>query len=204
MSANIYWRALRGVFIGWLAALGVFAVFVVIIMHRQSGAEEALAQAEQKWLYSKQQSAKYASYQPDLDDFLAQRERWQAVGLLQIPNLDRWESAWVNMQQQFSLPHFAYQIEPSMACPSIHCTQQWPFKQWPSINFTLTPLRLSWSVDHELAVLPWIQQLQQAYRGMLLIRRCEWHLAETEEAVAVQCDLVMFNFPDVLTVAGQS
>lgn len=204
MSDNSYWRTLRGVFIGWLAALGVLAVFVAIIMHRQSGAEKALAQAEQKWRHSQQQSSQYASYQPDLDDYLAHREWWQAIGLLQPPNLDRWESTWANMQQQYSLPHLAYQIEPSITCPSTHCTRQWPFKQWPSVNFILTPIRLSWSVDHESAIIPWIQQLQQTYRGMLLIRRCEWHLAEAKETVAVQCDVVMFNFPDVLTMLGQS
>lgn len=204
MSDNSYWRTLRGVFIGWLAALGVLAVIVVIIIYRQSGAEEVLAQAGQKWRHSQQQSSQYASYQPDLDDYLAHRKRWQAIGLLQPPNLDRWESAWANMQQQYSLPHLAYQIEPLITCPSTHCTQQWPFKQWPSLNFILTPIRLSWSVDHESAIIPWIQQLQQAYRGMLLIRRCEWRLAEAKETVAVQCDVVMFNFPDVLTMPGQS
>jgi len=32
----------------------------------------------------------------------------------------------------------------------------------------------------------------------LLVRRCSWALAEGAEVITAQCDLVLFNFPNVL------
>ena len=202
--AGFYWRDLRITMFAWLTVLSMLGMLLALVLYRQRNAEEALAEAEKQWQHSQQQTMQYASYQPEMSYYLAHRERWQASGLMQLPDFDQWGSVWTNLQQQFSLPHLAYQIQPSMACPGGQCRQQWPLKQFPELNFTVTPIQLSWSVHHELDVSPWLRALQRQYQGMLLVRRCQWQLAEQAASIAVQCDLAMFNFPNVLAMAGSS
>lgn len=190
--------------LAWLAVFSVLAVLIAVVLYRQSNAEEALAKVKKQWQHRQQEVMQSASYQNEISFYLAHRERWQASGLMQLPDFDQWELVWANLQQQFSLPHLAYQIQPSIPCPGGQCRQQWPLRQLPELNFTVTPIHLGLSVNHELDVSPWLQELQREYHGMLLVRRCQWRLAEMAAAIAVQCDLAMFNFPNVLSMAGPS
>ncbi|WP_018986907.1 hypothetical protein [Methylophilus methylotrophus] len=202
--AGFYWRDLRITMFAWLTVLSLLGMLLALVLYRQRNAEEALAEAEKQWQHSQQQAMQYASYQAEMSYYLAHREQWQASGLMQLPDFDQWGSVWANLQQQFSLPHLAYQIQPSMACPGGQCRQQSPLKQFPELNFTVTPIQISWSVHHELDVSQWLRALQRQYHGMLLVRRCQWQLAEQAASIAVQCDLAMFNFPNVLAMAGSS
>ena len=204
MIVGFYWRELQITMLAWLAALSMVGMLLAIVLYRQGNAEEALAEAEKQRQLSQQQAMQYASYQPEMSYYLAHREKWQTSGLMQAPDFDQWESAWINLQQAFSLPHLAYQIQPSMACSGNQCRQQWPLRLLPGLNVTVTPIHFSWTVQHELDVSPWLKEVQRQYHGMLLVRRCQWQLAEQAASIAVQCDLEMFNFPNVLSMAGPS
>lgn len=46
----------------------------------------------------------------------------------------------------------------------------------------------------------WLQQLERAEVGLLLLRRCQWRLAAGTDVIAAQCDLDLFNFPHVLPI----
>lgn len=198
MKAAIDWNGLCRVLAAWGIILAVVAVWMAIMLHRQSAADHALEQAQQRWQESRQQFKQYASYQPDISFYLAHRETWQKTGLTQIPNLDQWASAWTEMQQQFSLPHLEYEIHPSVSCAGASCRQYWPFKQVPAFNVMVTPVHFKWLVDHESAVIPWLQHLRTEFGGAIFIRQCQWRLAEDAKKIAAECDLNIFNFPDVL------
>lgn len=206
MKAGNYWLALRGALVGWLAAFCGVAVLLLFIMHRQSAAEVALAKVKQHLQQAQQQVMHEASYQSDIDFYLARHAKWQTLGFMQLPDLDHWEAAWATMQQQSRLPHLSYQIQPSVSCSGASCRQHWPTSQPPALNFTVTPIHLSWSVNHEVAMLDWLQQFYREYTGMLLVRHCRWQATEQVDEIAAQCDLEMFNFPDVLpdTLAGHT
>ncbi|WP_029147795.1 hypothetical protein [Methylophilus sp. 5] len=198
MKARDYWPALRTTLIGWLAALCLGAGAIAIVLHRQWEVEDAWLQAQKQWHQRQQQVAYRASYQPDIDFFMAHRAKWQASGVMQPPDFDHWDAVLVASQQQFLLPHISYQIQPSVACAAATCQQQWPASQPPEFNFTVTPIKLTWSVAHESVVVDWLQQLEQAYAGLLLVRHCRWALTEGADMIATQCELDLFNFSHVL------
>jgi len=202
MKAGVDWQNMRPLMVGWGVTLSIGAMFVAIILYRQSFAEDTLSQTSKQWRVAQQRLTQYASYESDISFYLAHSVQWQRVGLMQLPDMNQWESALAEMQQQFSLPHLEYEIQSSASCAAASCPQQWPFKQAPEFNFTVTPIHLKWSVDHESAVIPWLQHLRTEYAGMLVIRRCEWRLAESAQTIAAQCDLDMFNFPNVLSMEG--
>lgn len=198
MKATAYWPVLRATLISWLVVLCLLVAVMAITLNDQRVAEDGLSQARRQWRQQQQQTELEASYQPDMHYFLAHRIGWQAHGLMQPPDFDRWDSDLVSMQQQFTLPHVAYEIAPTVSCPADACRVQWPTSQPPTLNFTVTSIQLRWSVPHESAVIDWLQQLEHAYGGLLLVRRCSWILAEGAEMIAAQCDLDLFNFPHVL------
>jgi len=172
-----------------------------MILHRQRGMEDALLQAEKQWQQRQQQVADQGSYQPDIAFFMAHRAKWQASGVMQPPDFDHWDTVLATTQQQFTLPHVSYQIQPSVFCAAATCQQQWPASPPPAFNFTVTTIQLNWLVAHESLVLDWLQQLEHAYAGLLLVRRCRWALAEGSDMIAAQCELDLFNFSDVLSDA---
>lgn len=202
MKAGIDWRNIRPVMVGWGLTLSVVAVSVAIVLYRQSFAENTLEKANKQWRVAQQRLTQYASYESDISFYGAHFAQWQRMGLMQSPDINQWESTWAEMQQQFSLPHLEYEIQPSVSCAGASCHQYWPSKQMPEVDFTVTPVHLSWSVDHEAAVISWLQHFRTQYAGMLRVRRCQWHLAESAKTIDAQCDLNIFNFPNVLPMAG--
>jgi len=198
MKATGYWSALRPILLGWLIVLCLITVALAIVLHEQWKAGDALSQARNQLQQQQQQSALLASYQPDVHYFLAHRAGWQKFGLMRSPDFDHWDRTLIAMQQQFTLPHVAYEIQPTVSCTAVTCRSQWPTSQPPASNFTATSIQLNWSVSHESTVIDWLQQLEHAYAGLLLVRRCGWALAEGAEVITAQCDLVLFNFPNVL------
>jgi hypothetical protein len=198
MKVSDYWLALRVPAIGWLVALCLLAGIVGIVLHRQWTAEIDLLQAKKQLQQRQQQVTQQASDQPDIAFFLANRSKWQALGVMQAPDFDRWDAVLVAMQQQFALPHVSYQMQPSLLCSAASCRPQWPTAQPPAFNVSVTPIQLTWSVAHESDVMGWLQQLQRAEVGLLLLRRCHWRLAAGADVIAAQCDLNLFNFPHVL------
>jgi len=193
-----YWPALRATVLSWLVALCLATAALAIVLHDQSGAEEDLSQARNQLQQQQQRIAFEAGYQPDVDYFLAHRASWQELGFMQPPDFDHWDHALVAIQQQFALPHVAYEIQPTLSCSAVTCRSQWPAGQPPTLNFTMTPIQLTWAVSHESAVMYWLQQLEHAFGGLLLVRRCGWRLAKGEEVITAQCELALFNFPHVL------
>lgn len=202
--AGIYWREVRITLLAWLAALSLLGMVLMLALYHQKNAEEALLDAEKHWQHAQQQALLYANYQPDISDYLVHRDQWQASGLMQLPDVNRWEAAWANLQQQSSLPHLTYQIQPSINCLGGQCRQQSRLSHLPEINVTVTPIHLSWRVHHESEISAWLQALQLKYYGMLLVDHCQWELADSADAIATQCDLTMFNFPNVLSMPGSS
>jgi len=200
MKVSDYWPALRVPAIGWLVALCLLAGMLGIVLHRQWTAENDLLQAKKQLQQRQQQVTQQASDQPDIAFFLAHRSKWQALGVMQAPDFDRWDAALDAMQQQFALPHVSYQIQPSLTCAASTCRQQWPTAQPPAFNVSVTPIQLTWSVAHESDVMGWLQQLERADVGLLLVRHCGWRLAAGADVITAQCDLDLFNFPHVLPV----
>lgn len=201
MNVGIHWRALRHLIVGWALTLSIVATGTGVVLYQQYAAEQALTETMKHWRVSQQQFVQYASYQPDLNFYFAQRKAWQNKGFTQPPQIAQWASRWAAMQQQFSLPHVEYEIQPSTSCTAAACDQRWPFKISPALNVMVTPVHLSWRVEHESAVIAWLQHLRTEYAGMLLIRDCQWHLAEDAKNIAAQCDLDMVNFTDVFPEA---
>jgi|APLak6261700342_1056250.scaffolds.fasta_scaffold00325_7 hypothetical protein len=200
MKASNYWPTLRVSAIGWIVALCLLAGALGIVLQRQSVIEEHWRQAKKQLQQRQQQLTQQASDQPEIAFFLAHRSKWQALGVMQAPDFDRWDAALVAMQQQFALPHVSYQMQPSLTCAASTCQQQWPTAQPPAFNISVTPIQLTWSVAHESDVMGWLQKLQRADVGLLLLRRCHWRLAAGADLIAAQCDLDLFNFPHVLPV----
>lgn len=204
MVAGNHWREVRTTMLAWLAVLSLLGMLLMLALYRQQNAEDTLLGAEKQWQHFQQQAMLYANYQPDISDYLAHLDQWQASGLMQLPDFNRWEAALVNLQQLSSLPHLTYQIQPVIDCLGGQCRQPWPLNHVANINVTVTPIHLSWHVHHESDVSRWLQALQLKYYGMLLLERCQWRLTDSADEIAVECDLTMFNFPNALSIAGSS
>lgn len=203
MNMAMHWKALRPLMVGWGLIFSIVATGLGVVLYQQYSAENDLEETIKRWRDAQQQYLQYADYQPDLNRYFAYRSAWQNAGVMQPPNIDRWASRWENMQQQFGLPHLEYQIQPSIACAVAGCGQRWPLKSLPTLNVLLTPVHLSWHVNHEAQSIAWLQRLRTEYAAMLIIRHCQWRLADDSTKIAAECDLDMVHFPDATPQADQ-
>lgn len=197
MSISEYWRALRWFLAGWLmvSLLGFVSIGSYLFKHSEASSE--LISLQQKLSSIRQQVTQNASYQPDVAFYLSHRARWQQQGISQAADTNRWVTAWLELQQQWHLPHMQYDIQPSVTCEGAACGRFWPGHAIPGLSMTVTPVKMRWSVIHEADVLDWLQQLQHMYAGMLLVHGCTWVLKESAGAIDAQCELHLFNFPNM-------
>ncbi|MGP1716613.1 MAG: hypothetical protein ACTS9Y_05480 [Methylophilus sp.] len=197
MITSRYWHALRWFLAAWLlvSLLG----FALLGFHslRQIEIMRELKQLKQQLHTTRQQAAHNASYQPDVTFYLLHRARWQQLGINRPADPQQWTASWLALQQQWHLSHMQYDIQPTITCEGAACEPFWPGKPLAGLSMTVTTVQMRWTVNHEADVLDWLQPLQQAYTGMFLLRGCTWALEESTELIVAQCELQLFNFPQM-------
>lgn len=197
MMVSEYWSALRWFVAGWLAVSLLSVTLMGLDVFRQAEMTHELAQLEEKLHDIRQKFMQDASYQPDVAFYLSHRARWQQQGVGKQADTQQWDASWLAVQQQWHLPHMQYDIQPSITCEGAACDRFWPGNPMPGLAVTLTTVNLRWSVAHETDILDWLQQLQRMYAGMLLVHGCQWAIVEATDLIAAQCELHLFNFPQM-------
>lgn len=199
--ASEYWSALRWFLAGWLLVSVSGFALMGFNLFRHAEVTNELAKLKEKLHAVRQQVAQNASYQPDIAFYLSHHARWQQQGLGQPADASKLSTSWLALQQQWHLPHMQYEVQPSVNCTGAVCNSFWPGKSVPELSMTVTPVKMHWSVNHEAEVLDWLQQLQHAYAGMFLVRGCTWAIEESTDLIAAQCELQLFNFPQMFPVS---
>ncbi len=195
MTVSDYLRTLQGIFVLWLSVLIVMALALLFQLVHQSSAEQALGQAQQALHQRQQQALDLASHQSEIDFYVANRARWQALGMLEAPHFDQWDATLAAIQQQSALPDVAYQMQPPKLCSATTCQKYSPAAVPPALHFTVTSIQLDWLLTHESAVSDWLAQLQAKFGERLFVRHCRWSLASDNQAIAALCDVDLFNLP---------
>lgn len=197
MMTAEYWSALRWFLVSWLlvSLLGFTSIGIRLLRHAEITHE--LTKLEEKLYSVRQQVTQSASYQPDVAFYLSHRAHWQQQGVNQPADPHQWATSWLALQQQWHLPHMQYDIQPSIICEGAACDPFWPDKPMAGLSMTVTPVNMRWTVSHEAEILDWLQQLQHAYAGMFMLRGCTWAIEEPTDLIAAQCELHLFNFPQM-------
>ena len=197
MITREYWQALRWFLAGWLLVnlLGFTAVGIHFFRHTEITSE--LIQLKQQLRAIRQKVTQNGTYQPDVAFYLSHRERWQQQGVNLPADPNHWITSWFALQQQWHLPHMQYDIQPAIVCEGEACGQFWPGKPVPGLSMTVTPVKIRWTVSHETDVLYWLQRLHQQYAGTWLVHGCKWEAKALAGAIDAQCELHLFNFPNM-------
>ena len=201
MMVSEYWKALSWFVASWIGVSLLGLTLLGIDLFRQAEIAFELTQLEGKLHAIRQKVMQNASYQPDVDFYHSHRARWRQQGLGKPADPQQWTISWLALQQQWHLPHMQYDIQPSITCESTACDRFWPGEPIPGLSITVTPVTLRWLVNHETDILDWLKQLQRMYAGMLLVHGCSWEIAESTDLIAAQCELHLFNFPQMLPVS---
>lgn len=202
MMAGRYWLALNWSFIVWLAIAFLGLVQGCVYFFSQSELNEQLVQLEHQMHATKQQVLERAKYQQDIAFYQSHSAHWQQQGLTQPANPNQLIAEWAALQQEWALPHMQFDIQPSMSCEGQACSQYWSGDISAfGLSMTITPVKLRWVVANETEVIDWLEKLQHQYQGMLRVRSCTWSLGEAADSIVAECELQLFNFPNL--VPGQ-
>ncbi|HSI27960.1 MAG TPA: hypothetical protein VK953_01665 [Methylophilus sp.] len=196
-----YWSALRWFLAGWLLVSVSGFALMGFNLFRHAEVTDELTKLEEKLHAVRQQVTQNASYQPDIAFYLSHHARWQQQGITQAADASHLGTSWLALQQQWHLPHMQYEIQPSINCGDAACSSFWPGNPEAGLSMTVTSVKMRWSVNHEVEVLDWLQQLQHAYAGMFVLRGCTWALEKSTDLIAAQCELHLFNFPQMFPVS---
>lgn len=203
MTVSEYWPYLRRMLTCWLCLLGGLSMFTMWSLMHQSEMSHRLSLLAQKSQQSRQQAEHFASYQADIDFYRRHQLHWQQMGFFRSFNAEVVEKELISLQQRQSLAHVDYQILQTITCAAKACSNHWPDMQSPEVDFSVTPIRLSWKLTHESDILGWLQQLTARYAGMILLRRCQWTQLEQADHIAAECELELVQFPGVLPVRNE-
>ncbi|MGQ3221155.1 MAG: hypothetical protein ACT6RZ_09105 [Methylophilus sp.] len=199
-----YWSALRFFLLAWLLVCLLGFAVTGFNLVGQVNTSNQLAQLEQQLHATRQQVMQHARYQAYVTFYLAHRTRWKQQKMNQPADRQQWVATWLALQQRWHLPHMQYDIQPAITCEGAACDPYWPGKSMAGLAMTVTPVRMRWSVHHEAEVLEWLQRLQHVYTGMFVLRGCSWTLEESTDLIAAQCELQLFNFPQMWPVSSDA
>lgn len=191
------WAALKQTFLFWLGVMSLLVVCTLLQYQRREEAEQVLSQLEAQWQQRQQQAAYQQRFAAEIATYLALREQWQNIGVMSPLNVPAWEKALAEMQQASGLSHLRYEFLPTTPCDLALCLPQASTGQQADIKVMLSRLQLAWSVKHEADILAWLQALAKQYAGAIKVHHCVWTVTPSFVQIDAQCELHLFNFPDV-------
>lgn len=196
------WVALKKTILVWLGVMSVIAMCSLLQYQKYDEAALNLIQVKAQWQQRQQEIAYQQGFAAEIDAYVAQQKQWDMIGLMSPLNVAAWEQALAEMQQVLGLSHLHYEFLPVTPCNPTDCLANASIGQQTDIKVTLSRLQLAWSVKHEAEVLAWLQALVQQYAGAIKVHHCVWAAKTPFVEIEAQCELHLFNFPDVFPNAS--
>lgn len=192
------WVALKETILVWLGVMSVIMMCSLLQYQKYDEAALNLIQVKAQWQQGQQEIAYQQGFAAEINAYFAQQKQWDKIGLMSPLNVAAWEQTLAEMKQGLGLSHLHYEFFPVTPCDPAQCLANAPIGQQTDIKVTLSRLQLAWSVKHEAEVLAWLQALVHQYAGAIKVHHCVWAAQPPFVEIEAQCELHLFNFPDVL------
>ncbi|MFQ6334033.1 hypothetical protein [Methylophilus sp. 3sh_L] len=196
------WTALKKTIFFWLGVMSVIGLCSLVQYQQYEEAALNLTQVNAQWQQRQKQIAYQQSFSSEIEAYLSQHKQWDKLGLMSPLNVAAWEQSLAEMQQGLDLSHLHYEFLPVTPCDPAQCLANAPMGQQANIKVMLSRLQLSWSVKHETDILAWLNALAHRYTGAIKVHHCVWAVTPPFVEIDAQCELHLFNFPDVLSNAS--
>ncbi len=200
MKWHQYLRALGWPLAMWLLVTMLGVAGNLVALQRLQASKQQLLQRHAQ-LLQQQARTRQALQHAQVHRLYQQHARhWREIGLSKPADPEAWRDAIYQIQQSSELPHVRYVLKSTLHDASQH----WPASHLPaSLGLQITPVELSISGTHEGDTLQWLQQLHTHYAEALIVRACEWVVAEDQQAIEATCLLHWMHLPFDVPVEGR-
>lgn len=191
------WTALKKTIFFWLGVMSVIGLCSLVQYQQYEEASLNLTQVNAQWQQRLQQIAYQQAFSTEIEAYSSQQKQWDKLGLMSPLNVAAWEQSLAQIQQELGLSHLNYEFLPVTPCDPADCLGNTSTNQQTDIKVTLSRLQLTWSVKHEADILAWLNALAHQYAGAIRVHHCVWAVTPPFVQIDAQCELHLFNFPDV-------